>query len=115
MPTHPVLKVNRRTLPESKWGRTVELSVAVARERAAVLHVAYAATLETIHHHYFRKNQAVLPARAMEEVFSEVARHSNVKARWISVNTKPMSVDHEPEGEFEEGSRRRTRHRQGKV
>lgn len=79
----------------------LRVSIDVARERAAVLHVAYAATLDTIHHHYFRKDQAVLPARAMEEVFSSVARKSNVKARWIAVNTKPMSVDHEPEGDFE--------------
>lgn len=77
------------------------VSIDVARERAAVLHVAYAATLDTIHHHYFRREQSVLPARAMEEVFSSVARKSNVKARWISVNTQPMSVDHEPEGDFE--------------
>lgn len=77
------------------------VSIDVARERAAVLHVAYAATLDTIHHHYFRREQAVLPARAMEEIFSDVARKSNVKARWIAVNTQPMSVDHEPEGDFE--------------
>lgn len=77
------------------------VSIEVARERAAVLHVAYAATLDTIHHYYFRREQSVLPARAMEEVFSAVARKSNVKARWIAVNTKPMSVDHEPNGDFE--------------
>lgn len=77
------------------------VSIDVARERVAVLHVAFAATLDTIHHYYFRKDQAVLPARAMEEVFSSVARKSNVKARWIAVNTNPMSVDHEPEGDFE--------------
>ena len=80
---------------------SARVSIDVARERAAVLQVAYAATLDTIHHHYFRREQSVLPARAMEEIFSDVARKSNVKARWISVNTKPMSVDHEPEGDFE--------------
>jgi hypothetical protein len=76
-------------------------SIDVARERAATLHLAYAATLETIHRYYFRKDQAVLPARAMEDIFSSVARQSQTKARWISVNTKPMSVDHEPATDFE--------------
>lgn len=87
--------------PEKPVEDEARVSVDVARERAAVLHVAYAATLDTMHHHYFRREQAVLPARAMEEVFADVARKSNVKARWIAVNTKPMSVDHEPEGDFE--------------
>lgn len=73
----------------------------VARERAATLHLAYSATLDTIHHYYFRKDQSVLPARAMEEIFKSVNRQSKAKANWISVNTKPMSVDHEPTSDFE--------------
>jgi hypothetical protein len=28
-------------------------------------------------------------------------RQSGVKARWISVNMKPMSIQHEPKGDFE--------------
>ena len=44
---------------------------------------------------------AVLPARAMEDIFSDVARQSKTTARWISVNTKAMSLDHEPSSEFE--------------
>jgi hypothetical protein len=89
---------------KSEVGQRV--TVEVARERADMLHLAYAASLETIHRHYFRKEQPVLPARAMEEVFSQVGRKSNVTARWISVNTKPMSVEHEPEGEFEKKAAR---------
>lgn len=92
---------SKQTTEQKKAEEDRRVPLAVAKERAEVLHVAYAATLETIHHHYFRRNQAVLPARAMEEVFDEVARKSNVKARWISVNTKPMSVDHEPADAFE--------------
>lgn len=86
---------------EQSAKKDARVSIDVARERVAVLHLAYAAALDTIHHYYFRKDQAVLPARAMEEIFSAVAKKSNVHARWISVNTKPMSVDHEPEGDFE--------------
>ncbi len=77
------------------------VSVAVAREKAAVLHEVYASTLHTMHQHYFHVNRAVLPARALEEVFDDMARKSKVKANWISVNTKAMSVDHEPDDEFE--------------
>lgn len=77
------------------------VSLDVARERTATLHLAYSATLDTIHHYYFRKDQSVLPARAMEEIFKSVNRQSKAKANWISVNTKPMSVDHEPTSDFE--------------
>ena len=91
----------KQSASDEQSDKASRVSIAVARERAAMLHITYAATLDTIHRYYFRKNQAVLPARAMEDVFSEVAKHSKAKARWISVNTKPMSVDHEPEGEFE--------------
>lgn len=77
------------------------VSVAVARERAMVMHDIYESTLHVMHQRYFHSNRAVLPARAMEDVFAEMARKSKAKARWISVNTRAMSVDHEPEDEFE--------------
>lgn len=76
-------------------------AVAQARERAKLLHEVYSATLDAMHHHYFRPNHPVLPARAMEEVFADVARRSQVKARWLAVNSKAMSIDHEPKGEFD--------------
>lgn len=43
----------------------------------------------------------MLPARALEDVFDRVDRKSGVKASWIAVNTRAMSVDHEPKTEFE--------------
>lgn len=80
---------------------TPRVTLAVARERAEMAHLIYASTLEIIHRYYFRKGQAVLPARAMEEVFAEVAEQSKVEGRWISVNTRPMSVHHEPRAGYE--------------
>jgi hypothetical protein len=77
------------------------VSVERARDRAKLMHTVYAATLEVMHEHYFDKNKAVLPARAMEDIFAELSRQSNIDARWISVNTKPMSVRHEPKSDFE--------------
>ena len=54
-----------------------------------------------MHHHYFHEDRAVVPARAMEDVFREMLSQTKIRARWISVNTKPMSLNHEPKDEFE--------------
>jgi hypothetical protein len=40
----------------------------------------------------------------MEDIFKDVASEENLQARWISVNTKAMSIDHEPEDEFEKAA-----------
>lgn len=77
------------------------LSLAEAKQQARVMHTVYAATLESMHHHYFHANKAVLPARALEDVFAAVAEDTQSKANWISVNTRAMSVDHEPSTDFE--------------
>lgn len=89
----------------SKVARKVEeqnrVSVEVARDRAKLMHDIYETTLDVMHHRYFHREKAVVPARAMEDVFSAIKRQSDVEARWISVNLKAMGVDHEPESEFE--------------
>jgi hypothetical protein len=77
------------------------VSVAEARERGRLLHKVYASTLEVMHHHYFRRDRAVLPARALEDVFADLDEQSKIKARWIAVNTPAMSIQHEPETDFE--------------
>ena len=80
---------------------TDRVSVAVARERAKLMHDIYDATLDVMHRHFFRREGSVLPARAMEDVFAEMAKQSSAQAKWISVNTRAMSIHHEPETEFE--------------
>ena len=77
------------------------VTVTVARDRAELMHELFADTLDVVHHRYFRREGAVLPARALEDVFTRIDKRSNVKARWIAVNTPAMSVNHEPETEFE--------------
>jgi len=77
------------------------VSVEVARDRATLMHDIYESTLHSMHRHYFRRERAILPARAMEDIFSEMEGNSKADARWISVNTKAMSINHEPESEFE--------------
>lgn len=91
-------KVKQKVAPVKSSDR---VSVAAARERAKLMHDIYDATLDVMHRHYFRREHSVLPARAMEDVFAEMTRQSSVQARWISVNTKAMSIHHEPETDFE--------------
>jgi len=77
------------------------VSVTIARDRAKTMYQIYSSTLDVLHDHYFHANRAVLPARAMEDIFSDGEAQSGVKTRWIAVNAKAMSVDHEPSNDFE--------------
>lgn len=95
-PREPVKPPAKATAGDEK-----RVSVAEARERAKLLHDVYSATLDSMHHHFFRRDRAVLPARAMEDVFAAVDKKSGVGSRWIAVNTPAMSINHEPESEFE--------------
>jgi hypothetical protein len=80
---------------------TLEAAVAAARDQAKLLHNVYSTTLDVMHHRYFRRDGPVLPARAMEDIFEEMSSISGSYANWISVNTKAMSVNHEPKTDFE--------------
>lgn len=82
------------------------VAIEVARDRAKVMHEIYEATLDVMHHRYFHRERSVVPARAMEDVFLQIKRQSHVEARWISVNLKPMSIDHEPTSDFEKQAAR---------
>jgi len=91
----------RRAQAEPSEEQPQPISVATARDRAQVLHGVYVATLDVIHDRYFHGDRATVPARALEDVFAEVSREAKIDARWISVNTRPMSIGHEPKGDFE--------------
>jgi hypothetical protein len=81
--------------------KDLAVDAAVARDRAKQMYDIYSTTLDVIHHRYFHGDRTTIPARAMEDVFSEMKRRSKVEARWISVNTKAMSIDHDPKTDFE--------------
>lgn len=85
---------------DSRVGAEGRVPVEVARDRAKVMHDVYAASLDMMHHHYFHRNRAVVPARALEDVFDVIKEQSNVEAQWIAVNMKAMSVDHVPKTKF---------------
>lgn len=93
------------TSPPKKKAPVIEdkdrVSVEVARDRAKLMHDIYSATLDVMHHRYFHREKSVVPARAMEDVFDEMKLNSKSEARWIAVNLRAMSIDHEPETEFE--------------
>jgi hypothetical protein len=97
---------NKPSHSASAMDRDSRLPVEAARDRAKTMHHIYAATLEVMHHRYFHGDRAAVPARAMEDIFSEIKRQSRVEARWISVNTNPMSIDHQPKSDFEKRAAR---------
>lgn len=78
------------------------LTVDEARRQAKLLHSTYEATLHTVHREYFREGgRTPIPARVLEEVFYWVDEETHGETRWIAVNTEAMSIDHNPESEFE--------------
>lgn len=87
--------------PAATKPRDDRVTLAVARDRAKVMEDVYKTTLDVIHHRYFHGERAAVPARAMEDVFAEMKRQSKVEARWISINTKAMSINHDPKTDFE--------------
>ncbi len=80
--------------------------IAVARDRAKLMHAIYLATLEVMHDRYFHADRAIVPARAMEDVFSYMDDQTGSQANWISVNLKAMSINHEPKTDFEKRAAR---------
>lgn len=78
----------------------------VAKERAKVMSDVHLVTLEVIHDRYFHGERAMVPARAMEEVFDKLRKQNGVESRWIAVNLKPMSITHEPKTDFEKKAAR---------
>jgi len=80
--------------------------LAVARDRAKLMHEIYSATLEVMHDRYFHADRAIVPARAMEDVFSHLNDQTGSQANWISVNLKAMSINHEPKTDFEKRAAR---------
>ncbi len=81
--------------------RVPPVPLEVARDRVGLLQEVYKSTMEVMHHRYFHGERAVVPARAMEDVFSDMKERSAIEARWIAVSLKAMSVNHEPKTDFE--------------
>jgi hypothetical protein len=92
---------SRPPASKSTVAESARVPVTVARDRAKIMYDIYVATLHMMHDRYFHGDRAIVPARAMQDVFAEIKQQSHTDARWISVNLKPMSIDHEPKSNFE--------------
>jgi hypothetical protein len=82
------------------------VSLEVARDRAKLLHEVYASTLDVMHQRYFHGDRATVPARAMEDVFSDMRRQYSIEARWIAASLRAMNIDHDPDTPFEKQAAR---------
>lgn len=103
-PEKPELGLGDKTVSEVAAQHRV--SEETARDRATLMHNMYAATLDVMHHRYFHADRAIIPARAMEDIFEEMQLQSGIEARWIGVSFKPMSVNHEAESDFEKQAKK---------
>lgn len=78
-------------------------SVDQARRQAEVLHTAMHATLQAVHHGYYREDEGLpIPAVLMKDVFQELEKEQQVKLRWLAVEGQAMNSDHKPKDSFEE-------------
>jgi hypothetical protein len=88
----------------AKEGAPDSAELTTARDRAKLLHKVYASSLDMMHDRYFHDDKATVPARALEDVFKQLARETKIEARWIGVNAKVMSINHEPKDDFEKSA-----------
>jgi hypothetical protein len=77
-------------------------SVDEARGRARLLYETIQATLQVVHHEYYREDEKLpIPARALKKVFRELADRQKVEIRWLAVTGQAMNQDHLPQTDFE--------------
>lgn len=77
-------------------------SLEEARARARLLHEALHATLQIVHHEYYREDEGLqLPAATLKEVFREIADRQKIELRWLVVSGVAMNIEHNARTEFE--------------
>lgn len=77
-------------------------SLEEARRQATLLHSAMHATLQVVHHRYYREDQGLpIPAATLKEVFATIEEEQQIKLRWLVVEGQAMNTDHKPQNEFE--------------
>lgn len=73
-----------------------------AQRQAELLHTAMHATLQVVHHRYYREDEGLqLPAATLREVFAELEQEEGVKLRWLAVEGEVMNTDHTAQDDFE--------------
>lgn len=87
---------------EGPVGAVAPPSVAEARERARLLHDTLHATLQVVHHEYYRADESLkLPAAALKSVFRELQAQHGVQFHWLAVEGQAMNVEHKAQDDFE--------------
>jgi hypothetical protein len=77
-------------------------TVIEARARAILLHETIEGALQVMHRDFFdEEDSRLIPSASLEDVFEELSRQFNVKARWLIVETDAVNVDHKPQDKFE--------------
>lgn len=78
------------------------LSLEEARRQAEALHTAMHATLQAVHHRYYREDEGLpIPAAVLKDVFDELEKERKVQLRWLVVEGQAMNSDHKPWDAFE--------------
>lgn len=80
-------------------------SVEEARSRARLLYTAIDGALQVMHRDFFDDEDSLrIPSRSLEDVFAVLSKDHDIKLRWLAVNAQAMSVDHNPQNDFERGA-----------
>jgi len=73
-----------------------------ARRQAEILHSSMHATLQIVHHYYYREDEGLLlPAATLQEVFAAIEQEQQIKLRWLAVEGQVMNTDHAAKDDFE--------------
>jgi hypothetical protein len=73
-----------------------------ARQQAQLLHETMHATLQVVHHEYYREDEGLtIPAATLKKVFAELGSSRKVGLRWLVVDAQAMNVDHVAQDDFE--------------
>ncbi len=91
--------------PEDAAAPARRSSVDEARRQAELLHETIHASLQLVHHHYYKEDEGLLlPAATFRRVFAELEKRRQVELRWLAVNAEAMDVDHRPQDDFEKAA-----------
>lgn len=81
---------------------TARASVEEARRQAEILHSAMHATLQLVHHRYYREDEGLpIPAAVVKQVFRELQAEQGVELRWLAVEGQAMNSEHKAKDDFE--------------
>jgi len=76
-----------------------------AQREAALLHDAMHATLQLVHHRYYKENEGlIIPASTLDEIFDDLEKEHQVQLRWLVVEGQAMNQDNIAVSEFEKNA-----------